>query len=78
MLFHIPHASKFIPNRERTAIVLDNIQLSAELILMTDAYTDELFGSHAIDQDSILNYSVFYGGGGRNHFIAVQIRNRHW
>lgn len=58
MIFHIPHASKFIPNRERTTIVLDNIQLSAELILMTDAYTDELFGSHAIDQDSIVNFPV--------------------
>ena len=38
-----PHASRIIPEELRDQIVLSDPELSAELIRMTDAYTDELF-----------------------------------
>lgn len=43
MILHIPHSSKEIPGNLRDQIVLSDDELTAELILMTDAYTDELF-----------------------------------
>ncbi|SPD75867.1 hypothetical protein PITCH_A770005 [uncultured Desulfobacterium sp.] len=43
MILHIPHSSNVIPMNLRDQIVLSNDDLAAELILMTDAFTDELF-----------------------------------
>jgi len=42
-VIHIPHASRCIPAEERAALCLSDVELSAELLKMTDAYTDELF-----------------------------------
>lgn len=41
LLIHIPHASVYIPEEERRFCIPD---LNAELLNMTDLYTDELFG----------------------------------
>jgi N-formylglutamate amidohydrolase len=43
MILHIPHSSKVIPENFRDQIVLSDDDLAAELLLMTDAFTDELF-----------------------------------
>jgi N-formylglutamate deformylase len=43
MILHIPHSSHVIPENFRDQIVLSDDELAAELILMTDAFTDELF-----------------------------------
>jgi N-formylglutamate amidohydrolase len=43
MILHIPHASRTIPEDLRDQIVLTDAELAAELTLMTDAFTDELF-----------------------------------
>ena len=40
---HVPHSSRHVPAEEREAICLDDVALDAELMRMTDAYTDELF-----------------------------------
>lgn len=43
MILHIPHSSNIIPDQFRDQIVLSDDDLTAELVLMTDAFTDELF-----------------------------------
>jgi N-formylglutamate deformylase len=43
MILHIPHSSRIIPENLREQIVLSDADLVAELTLMTDAFTDELF-----------------------------------
>jgi N-formylglutamate deformylase len=43
MILHIPHASRAVPEDLRDQIVLPDAELDAELTLMTDAFTDELF-----------------------------------
>lgn len=43
VILHIPHASRTIPEHLRDQIVLSDADLAAELTLMTDAFTDELF-----------------------------------
>jgi N-formylglutamate deformylase len=43
MILHIPHSSDIIPEQLRDQIVLSDDDLTAELLLMTDAFTDELF-----------------------------------
>ena len=43
MILHIPHSSRAIPDNLRDQIVLSDEELSTELTLMTDAFTDELF-----------------------------------
>ena len=44
MILHIPHASTAIPDELREPIVLNDGQLANELRIMTDWYTDELYG----------------------------------
>lgn len=43
MILHIPHSSRWIPEQLRGQFVLSDEELELELLLMTDAYTDELF-----------------------------------
>ena len=43
MILHIPHSSSVIPPALRVQIVLSDDDLAAELLHMTDAFTDELF-----------------------------------
>ena len=43
MILHIPHASRTIPSEVRPTLLLTDEELRRELILMTDAYTDDLF-----------------------------------
>jgi N-formylglutamate deformylase len=45
MILHIPHSSAIIPTELRSQIVLPEDELANELLLMTDAFTDELFNS---------------------------------
>ncbi len=44
MILHIPHSSQTIPQDLRDQLVLADDELRTELRLMTDAFTDELFG----------------------------------
>ena len=44
LLVHIPHSSTHIPDDLRVSFALDDEALEAELLAMTDRYTDELFG----------------------------------
>ena len=58
MIFHIPHASFDIPIDFRSSLLLDDVALDDELRVMTDAYTDDLFGSHAGEGDTIVTFPV--------------------
>ena len=42
-ILHIPHSSRFIPQHVRATLLLFDAELKAELIRMTDSYTDDLF-----------------------------------
>jgi len=46
-IIHLPHASRVIPAAERGALCLSDEQLVAELLKMTDAFTDEIFAVDA-------------------------------
>jgi N-formylglutamate amidohydrolase len=43
VVIHIPHTSTVIPPEYRNQFVLSDEDIAAELVRMTDAYTDELF-----------------------------------
>ncbi|MCF0262536.1 MAG: N-formylglutamate amidohydrolase [Sphaerochaetaceae bacterium] len=43
LILHIPHASTRIPARYRRTFLLTDAQLNAELLAMTDRFTDTLF-----------------------------------
>ncbi len=43
MILHIPHSSRVIPADLRGQLLLSDADLTAEIITMTDSYTDELF-----------------------------------
>ena len=58
MIFHIPHSSTAIPAEVRGSIVLDDVELDAEILAMTDHFTDELFGSFAGAKDSVAQFGV--------------------
>ena len=58
MIFHIPHSSKVVPKEQRGALDLDDHQLNKELIAVTDAYTDELFGTHAKESGSVIIFPI--------------------
>ena len=55
MILHIPHSSDVIPENLRDQIVLSNDDLAAELILITDAFTDELF---AFPEATMLRFPI--------------------
>jgi len=42
-VLHVPHASRVVPDQDRASILLTDEALSAELLRMTDSFTDELF-----------------------------------
>lgn len=58
MIFHIPHASSEIPLDLRSALMLDDQALEDELRIMTDAFTDELFGAHAEADDTVITFPL--------------------
>jgi N-formylglutamate amidohydrolase len=58
MIFHIPHASFDIPVDLRPTLLLDDRALMEELLVMTDAHVDDLFGCHAGDEDTIVTFPV--------------------
>jgi N-formylglutamate amidohydrolase len=43
VVLHVPHNARFIPDAERSAILLEEAALGQELLAMTDAHTDALF-----------------------------------
>ena len=43
MILHVPHSSDYIPKEMRDQFVISDEEICAELRLLTDAYTDELF-----------------------------------
>ena len=43
MILHVPHGSRHIPPDLRRTILLDDADLERELLLMTDAWTGELY-----------------------------------
>ena len=43
VLLHIPHASRLLPDEWKSLYMLSDELLNRELVIMTDAYTDELF-----------------------------------
>jgi N-formylglutamate amidohydrolase len=55
MILHIPHSSRVIPENLRDQIVLSDGELAAELTLMTDAFTDELF---TLPEATILRFPI--------------------
>ena len=55
MILHIPHSSDLVPENLRDQIVLTDDELSAELTLITDAFTDELF---ALAGATILRFPI--------------------
>ena len=55
MILHIPHSSRAIPESMKDQFVLPDGELSAELTLMTDAFTDELF---AVAGATILRFPI--------------------
>ena len=56
IIFHIPHASKHIPDEHLSDFKLSPEELGHELLMMTDAYTDELFSSCALPEDKIIEF----------------------
>jgi N-formylglutamate amidohydrolase len=55
MILHIPHSSRTIPDDLRDQIVLSDEDLSTELTLMTDAFTDDLF---AFPETAIVRFPI--------------------
>lgn len=56
-VLHIPHSSDFIPAEERENILLSDELLEAEILKMTDWYTDELFTSNNREFE-VVRYTV--------------------
>jgi len=55
MILHIPHSSRVIPENLGDQIVLSDGDLAAELTLMTDAFTDDLF---TVPEATILRFPI--------------------
>jgi N-formylglutamate amidohydrolase len=48
LVLHIPHSSTVIPDGVRSTLLLTDAEVRQELLRMTDAHTDELFGCDGI------------------------------
>lgn len=51
-ILHIPHSSVYIPEECRKLFCLNEKQLREELLMMTDSYTNELFGAQMIPKEN--------------------------
>ena len=49
MILHIPHSSRVIPAEDRARLCLPDTELDQELLMMTDAWTGELFPEIAFE-----------------------------
>ena len=49
MLIHVPHSSLAVPADIRKEILLEDTGLEAEMLKLTDRYTDQLFGFPGIE-----------------------------
>jgi len=58
MILHIPHASRIIPAAVRNQFLLTDTELDRELLMMTDAYTDELFCADLAPSDTAVVFPV--------------------
>jgi N-formylglutamate amidohydrolase len=54
VIVHIPHASRAIPDEFREQFLLSDEALAAELLAMTDLYTDRLFEEAVADSATIV------------------------
>jgi N-formylglutamate deformylase len=54
LIFHIPHASTYIPDDVRPELLLGDDALAEELRVLTDHFTDTIFGSLAMAGDEIM------------------------
>jgi N-formylglutamate deformylase len=54
LIFHIPHASVTIPPDCREGIALSDAALAEEIRVLTDHFSDELFGSLALPGDHVI------------------------
>lgn len=54
VLIHLPHSSVHVPEDDRRDILLDDSELQAELLRLTDSYTDELFAC----SDAVMHKSL--------------------
>lgn len=57
VIIHVPHASVIVPEDVRPTFCIDDATLAAELLRMTDRFTDELFQCPA-DQALTQRYAV--------------------
>ena len=58
MIFHISHSSIAIPEELRNSILLCEDELAAEILLITDMYTDDLFSYNKATQDKALVFPI--------------------
>jgi N-formylglutamate amidohydrolase len=49
-ILHIPHSSRLIPEEYREDFLISEEMLNKELLIMTDAFTDELFALKGIEK----------------------------
>ena len=54
IILHIPHSSRFIPEALRPSFLPSEARLDHELLLMTDAFTDELVESFSLPAERII------------------------
>jgi N-formylglutamate deformylase len=58
LIFHIPHASTFIPADARQDLLLDDAALANEVRVLTDHFTDKIFGDLALPEDTVVQCPV--------------------
>ena len=58
LLIHLPHSSVHISDDDRRDILLDESELQAELLKLTDRYTDELFDYQGVVIHKNLNSRI--------------------
>jgi N-formylglutamate deformylase len=58
LIFHIPHASTSIPDDVRKDLLLDDSALANEVRVLTDHFTDKVFGDLALPGDEVVRCPV--------------------